>query len=80
MTLEVQGSRAPAPLAIALNDLPGVLEVTTTDLARQGESASAYFVEARGLGIRVPVVVVSPDRGADWPRSTHGAPLRHATV
>jgi putative Mg2+ transporter-C (MgtC) family protein len=37
VTLEVQGQPSADPLAIALNDLPGVLEVTTTDLARSAD-------------------------------------------
>jgi putative Mg2+ transporter-C (MgtC) family protein len=34
---EVQGQPSADPLAVAINELPGVLEVTTTDLARQGD-------------------------------------------
>jgi putative Mg2+ transporter-C (MgtC) family protein len=37
VTLEVQGQPSADPLAVALNELPGVLEVTTTDLARQSD-------------------------------------------
>jgi putative Mg2+ transporter-C (MgtC) family protein len=37
VTLEVQGQPSADPLAVALNELPGVFEVTTTDLARQGD-------------------------------------------
>jgi putative Mg2+ transporter-C (MgtC) family protein len=37
VTLEVQGQPSADPLAVAINELPGVLEVTSTDLARQGD-------------------------------------------
>jgi putative Mg2+ transporter-C (MgtC) family protein len=33
VTLEVQGQPSADPLAVALNELPGVIEVSTTDLA-----------------------------------------------
>jgi hypothetical protein len=34
VTVELQGQPTAEPLTIALNDLAGVLEVTTTDLER----------------------------------------------
>jgi putative Mg2+ transporter-C (MgtC) family protein len=37
VTLEVQGQPSADPLAAELSELPGVLEVTTTDLARGGD-------------------------------------------
>jgi putative Mg2+ transporter-C (MgtC) family protein len=36
-TLDVQGQPTAGPLALALNELDGVFEVTTTDLAQTGE-------------------------------------------
>jgi putative Mg2+ transporter-C (MgtC) family protein len=37
VTLEVQGQPTVDPLAVALNEITGVFEVTATDLARRGD-------------------------------------------